>query len=65
MDCCNCKMLKIIEDEHCRIYHVCTYSQSSCFLQEVGYCSECDLEDDEIVGYDDRTGAVRAMEQES
>ena len=50
-------MLKTICDEFNRIYEICTFSQSSYFLQEVGLCGECDLDDDdddEILGCDYR-----------
>ena len=35
--------MKCLEDEHNRTYYFCTFSQSPCFLEEVGICEACSL----------------------
>ena len=42
-ECCECRHMKCLEDEHNRIYYFCTFSQSPCFLEEVGVCEACSL----------------------
>jgi hypothetical protein len=36
--------MKPLEDEYNRQYYFCMFSQSPCFLEETGVCSECELE---------------------
>lgn len=54
MNCSDCNLLEIISDEIDRKYAICCFSQSSNFLQEVELLSECDIDDDDILGIDYR-----------
>ena len=42
-ECYECKHMKSVEDELCRIFYFCMFSQSPCFLEETGRCGECEL----------------------
>ena len=44
-ECCGCRHMKGIEDETGRNFYFCMFSQSPCFLAEVGFCCECELGD--------------------
>lgn len=44
-ECCNCRHMKSLEGEYQRIYYFCMFSQSDCFMEETGVCSECELDD--------------------
>lgn len=43
-ECYECKHMKSVEDELHRVFYFCMFSQSPCFLEETGCCSECELE---------------------
>ena len=43
-ECCNCDYMKELQDENCRIFYFCMFSQSPCFLEETGLCGECELD---------------------
>ena len=42
--CYECRHMKYITDERSRMYYFCMYSESPCFMEEVGVCGECDLD---------------------
>ena len=44
-ECCDCRHMKYLEDEYNRMFYVCMYSQSPCFMEETGMCGECELDD--------------------
>ena len=41
--CCECDHMKFLQDDYNRIYYFCMFSESPCFLEETGVCSECEL----------------------
>lgn len=44
-ECCSCKYMQSLTDENFSVYDFCMYSHSPAFLQEVGCCGECDLDE--------------------
>ena len=36
-ECCDCEHMKYLTDEYDRVWYICMYSQSPCFLEETGY----------------------------
>lgn len=52
-ECCECKYMKSLEDEYSRMYYICMFSQSPCFLQETGVCGNCELDDTQEEWYQD------------
>ena len=52
-ECENCSFMKELEDECYRTYYFCMFSQSPCFLEETGVCSECELDEyAEVIYYE-------------
>ena len=50
-ECYECRHMKYITDERSRMYYFCMYSESPCFLEEVGVCGECNLDDSDEERY--------------
>lgn len=42
-ECWDCSFMKPLEDDCHRTFYFCMFSQSPCFLEETGVCSECEL----------------------
>jgi len=44
-ECCKCRHMNGIEDAFDRTFYLCTFPYSPCFLEEVGHCCECELDE--------------------
>lgn len=44
-NCSECRHMKDLQDSYGRTFYFCMFAHSSCFLEEVGVCGECELDE--------------------
>lgn len=44
-DCADCDFMKFLEDNSGRIIYLCMFDQSDSYLEEVGVCGGCELDE--------------------